>query len=226
MKRLLITVLNERGFILVTAMLTMVVLTIIGVSATNMTEVELQIAGNDRMAKEAFYYADGGTEVGIELVEENVACPDGFKTAPGGFDSTDARIASLFRIGGIQVADIKFMYDEEVAQIATDPTATPPATTDDIPTDTARTIRIPTDLLNPSDDNPHTNLAILNSTGLVPGGSVEMARGYDGVGFNLSGGGASLDVDIYSQRFGMRNTVADLRLGWRHLIRQNYECRY
>ncbi|OQY21843.1 MAG: hypothetical protein B6I37_08055 [Desulfobacteraceae bacterium 4572_35.2] len=46
---------NEGGFVLITSLLMLVILTIIGISATNTTTVELQIAGNDRIAKQVFY---------------------------------------------------------------------------------------------------------------------------------------------------------------------------
>lgn len=46
---------NEKGFVLATSMLFLLVLTIVGIAATNTTTIELDIAGNDRFAKEDFY---------------------------------------------------------------------------------------------------------------------------------------------------------------------------
>ena len=46
---------NEKGFVLIASMLMLMVLTIIGVAATNTTTIELKIAGNDRIANEDFY---------------------------------------------------------------------------------------------------------------------------------------------------------------------------
>lgn len=46
---------HESGFVLISAMLFLLILTIVGVMATNTTTVELQIAGNDRIAKQDFY---------------------------------------------------------------------------------------------------------------------------------------------------------------------------
>ncbi|MDK9709490.1 MAG: hypothetical protein OEL83_20825 [Desulforhopalus sp.] len=46
---------NESGFVLVTALLVMMVLILFGTFALNTTTVELQIAGNDRVAKEDFF---------------------------------------------------------------------------------------------------------------------------------------------------------------------------
>jgi len=71
---------NEQGFVLVTAMLIMLVLTIIGIAGSRNTSMELLIAGNERTYKESFFEADGGAEVGQELLEQNLACITGFAT--------------------------------------------------------------------------------------------------------------------------------------------------
>lgn len=64
------TMKNERGFVLIVSLLMLVVLMIIGIAATNTTTIELQISGNDKVAKQTFYQADSGTEVGIRVVED------------------------------------------------------------------------------------------------------------------------------------------------------------
>jgi len=51
---------HERGFVLISAMLFLLVLTVIGVMATNTTTVELQIASNDRISKTDFYNQEMG----------------------------------------------------------------------------------------------------------------------------------------------------------------------
>jgi len=51
---------NEEGSVIVVALMILVVLTIIGISATDTTTVELQIATNDKFHKIAFYHADAG----------------------------------------------------------------------------------------------------------------------------------------------------------------------
>ncbi len=63
---------NQNGSVLVIALMMLVVLMIIGIAATNTSTVELQIAGNDKVEKQTFYQADGGSEVGISIVEENI----------------------------------------------------------------------------------------------------------------------------------------------------------
>jgi hypothetical protein len=63
---------NEKGSALIISVLILLLLTVIGIAATNTSTIEILISGNDRVHKMAFHQADGGTEVGIELVEQNI----------------------------------------------------------------------------------------------------------------------------------------------------------
>ena len=63
---------NEKGSTLLLSILILLLLTVIGIAATNTSTIEILISGNDKVHKMAFHQADGGTEVGIELVEQNI----------------------------------------------------------------------------------------------------------------------------------------------------------
>ena len=64
---------NENGFVLVVALLMLVVLTIMGLSASTTTQIELQISGNERVAKDLFYKAEAAAYEAAQLLEnENV----------------------------------------------------------------------------------------------------------------------------------------------------------
>jgi len=63
---------NEKGSTLLISVLILLLLTVIGIAATNTSTIEILISGNDKVHKMAFHQADGGTEVGIELVEQNI----------------------------------------------------------------------------------------------------------------------------------------------------------
>ena len=54
---------NEKGFVLISAMLFLIILTTIGILATNITTVELQISTNDRITRENFYNQEMGLTV-------------------------------------------------------------------------------------------------------------------------------------------------------------------
>ena len=53
---------NEKGAVLVTGLLLLLLLTILGMAAMATTVMELKIARNDRSAKKVFYVAEAGTE--------------------------------------------------------------------------------------------------------------------------------------------------------------------
>ncbi|MBN1102586.1 MAG: pilus assembly PilX N-terminal domain-containing protein [Deltaproteobacteria bacterium] len=63
---------NEEGTVLIVALLMLVMLTVIGISASTISNIEIQIAGNEKFYKIAFFSADGGTEAGAELLEQGI----------------------------------------------------------------------------------------------------------------------------------------------------------
>lgn len=55
---------NEEGFVLVVALVFLVLLSLLGVSTLSMTEIESQIASNDRQEKQLFYGIESGCRRG------------------------------------------------------------------------------------------------------------------------------------------------------------------
>jgi len=53
---------NEEGSVLVIAIMILVLLTIIGISTSTTSEIDIQIAGNDKLYKNVLYTADAGIE--------------------------------------------------------------------------------------------------------------------------------------------------------------------
>ncbi len=78
---------NEEGFILVTCLLVMVVLTVIGIAATKNTTVELQIAGNDKIYVTDFYFAEAHAYEAARRLENETE--DNLKNADLAFDDND-----------------------------------------------------------------------------------------------------------------------------------------
>jgi Tfp pilus assembly protein PilX len=60
---------NRRGATLIIGLLTLVLLSLIGIAATTTSRMEVQIAGNDKMYKEAFYAAEFGIIQGETALE-------------------------------------------------------------------------------------------------------------------------------------------------------------
>jgi type IV pilus assembly protein PilX len=76
MKNLSSTRQQERGSILVIGMLTLVVLSLVGVSATNTSTIESGISGNDKAQKETFFATELGLTVAEAALESLPSRPD------------------------------------------------------------------------------------------------------------------------------------------------------
>ncbi|KAF0188875.1 MAG: hypothetical protein FD168_1399 [Desulfobulbaceae bacterium] len=67
---------NEKGFVLIVAMLMLLVISLMGIFMSNTTTTEVIIAGNERHSQEQFFKADAGVNV---VIAENTVPGDGFK---------------------------------------------------------------------------------------------------------------------------------------------------
>ncbi len=199
------TLTNENGTALLIAMIILMVVTFIGVAANNTSTIENMISGNDRLQKVAFHAADGGTETGHELLEENFSCDTGF---------------TVYDIGGTHIEPgnanyVPTPYDHRFFWFnMEEPTSA-------YPTDTVRDIRI-----GVNDTDPHTNLAYFGNTALSDGNALQMIAGYDGKGFSAAAGGAHIISEIHSQRIGLNNSQSIVMIHWRHVIGQEGTCKY
>lgn len=64
---------NEKGVVLVIALMMLIILTFIGISSISSSVFEAKISGNERFGSASFYAASGGVEVGISLLPEITA---------------------------------------------------------------------------------------------------------------------------------------------------------
>lgn len=201
---------NEQGFILVAAMLILIILTLIGINTMNTSVTETQIAGNEKLQKQAFSQADGGTEAGSNLLEENISCPTGF-TGPAPLQIGGAQItADLFPGPG---TDLNFWANE------TDPATL--ATPLPYPSDTLRHIRLPS-----NDAVPHTNFYFFSNSSLSTGNAIQMLAGYEGTAYSAATGGGQLVTNVASQQIGMNNSLSSITINWRHIIGHEGTCLY
>jgi Tfp pilus assembly protein PilX len=60
---------SRKGAVLVIALLILLVLTLIGISAINTTNFETTISGNERVGTDAFYAAEAGVQDGIHQLQ-------------------------------------------------------------------------------------------------------------------------------------------------------------
>jgi Tfp pilus assembly protein PilX len=71
-----ISILNEgRGVAIILALLMLLVLTLIGISAISTTTFETSISGNERVRTDAFYVAEAGIQVGINQLPVTTPVP-------------------------------------------------------------------------------------------------------------------------------------------------------
>ena len=92
---------EEDGFILITSMVVLMILSFIGIAGTRNTTAELQIAGNDKTVKELFYDAESAAmeSAGLmnneddpdELIAKRTSKPWITKTLPNGKDPVRAK---------------------------------------------------------------------------------------------------------------------------------------
>jgi len=199
---------DEGGFVLVGAMLVLLLLMLIGISASNTTTMEIHIAASDRMRKEAFAQADGGIQLAIRLVEESLGTPGGFTAV----DANGVLIDPFNPNNTMLIVDMALSDNEGVAAV---------------PSDAARDAAYFPEGYNPALPNaPHTNLTAAGVTGVTEGAGLQMVAGYEGKGKGATGGGTNILYSIYSQHVGNAASESVIRVDWRHVIGLELESRY
>ncbi|MBI5236389.1 MAG: pilus assembly PilX N-terminal domain-containing protein [Deltaproteobacteria bacterium] len=175
---------NEKGTILVTMLILMVIVTLIGVLAINTSTVDIQISGNLKRSSRALARAEAGIDLAIPIIESTLwngqlttssssitttmSFPSGFVGTTGTLDDTDS-----VGLG----AEITFG----------------PAYHTDTPSSGA-------DILITNLNGVAVNVDIdrLYATH-VEGSGIESAAGYEGIGGGLAAGGAAILYSIDSQ---------------------------
>lgn len=204
---------NERGSALVIALLMLVILTLIGISSTTTTTFELQIAGNDKLFKRAFYTADGATEMAGELIEQNIEERDWEKVdSDGDLDPGGTAIDAVhpFYRGNVRIETENPYMNRDLSQgIPFNPTN---------PSDPTTANRDFVYTAGASDSNPHTNIKVQGNSTLSTGSAVQLIAGYEGKGKGASSGGAWITYDVRAYHQDVRNTNVKVLLGWRHVM--------
>lgn len=216
---------NEQGFVLVGALLIMLILMLIGIAATTSTILELQIAGADRVNRESFHNADGGTQLAARLVEESTGSPGGFtKLYPTLSDpplpqpplcTSAASFPALLKDPDqpnttILICDNTLAENEGVPAMPTDLDATTLRPNRDVVYfpggyDPASTIAA----------TPHTNITMSGVTSNLPGFDLAMVQGHEHPGGPT---GQQTLYTIFSQHIGRTASESVVQITWRHII--------
>ncbi|MEW6220825.1 MAG: pilus assembly PilX N-terminal domain-containing protein [Thermodesulfobacteriota bacterium] len=206
---------SQRGSVINVALLILILITVVVFSLSRTSTTDIKIAGNERQARSAFYAADGGTAVGGEILEQNIACPSGFTAT---LDDADEGLVAT--INNIRITDLDF-WANEVDFAPGDPPA------DSVRGDGTfvgnRHLYFPADY---GPEQPHTNLTVSGRTVITQGSSIQMAAGYEGKGKGAAGGGVHLVYDIWAQYVGVGSSEAEIVIGWRHVVGMEGECNY
>ncbi len=200
---------SEEGFVLVTSLMMLVILTMLGLATIMTSTVELKIAGNDRVHKKTFYLADGGTEIGSVLTYENALCINS-----SGF--TEGGTVGMTDIGFFRVMNLDFGEPEQG--------------TVDLPDDATRdAVYYNTPLKD--DKAPHTNFTVTGIAEKTAGSGLQMISGYRGLGGGSAAGGTHILYAVNANGSGPRNSQSTVTLDWRistHLINNasSFDCKY
>ncbi len=199
---------------MITTLIMLMLLTLIGVSMTNTTSVELLVAGSEKIHQKTFYAADGATEVASELTEQNVMCDAGFTANDNGEllinDDPD---------NGIRVTNLFFWMNDD---------DTPG--NDPMPANDNRDFFFPDGYEGPSadegDDAPHTNVTVQGTRFYSAGSAIQMVSGYEPLGTSSANGGGYKKFNIYAQHKGQNNSETIIHIQWRHVFGKKGACLY
>lgn len=187
MKTMNTTIQNESGSVtIVLAILILVIVTLVGLSAMDTTTVELQIAGNDQRHRIAFYNADSGVYGTPKIISRIVDTSD-----PVGLSGEADSIAAGATWDATTDQDI--FFDQVMGYDPYDPTQ-------DI-------------VMGQGGFSTQVDVERVRSR-VLAGGGAEFASGAEGIGVGASGGVAvyyELDSWGQSTRRAASNVIADYR---------------
>ncbi|MDY0275330.1 MAG: pilus assembly PilX N-terminal domain-containing protein [Desulfomicrobium sp.] len=163
---------KEQGSALVAAVIVLALLTALGFAALNVADLNINIAANDRDAKEAFFQAEAGTNIGhIALSLWDSKEPFGNKATNWQDDPFDEAVWK--NLGSVLEA---YKSDSQATYV---------------------------------------RIGQLRR-GIIAGGSIIMASGYRGLAYG-GRNSAYTDFLIRSHRIGLRDSQAEIDLGWRSI---------
>jgi hypothetical protein len=179
---------NEKGFILVTAMVVLLLLVLIGIGAMRTSSIEVLIAGNDKFHKEAFYSADSGVYLTPKLLT---------MARDAGADPVAGAQITLWGVDGTTASDGTRFYNETMGFVQ-DATALDPD------------FRVQVGMMPVNVDIDHTGQR------QMVGGGAEFGMGAAGVGAG-SAAGVWIGYTLTATGQSPKNSVSVVSAGYRYV---------
>ncbi|MDR3090316.1 MAG: hypothetical protein LBU39_10945 [Desulfobulbaceae bacterium] len=235
---------NHGGFVLIFSLVILLTLTFLGFMATRTAVTESTLSGNERVQRETFSLADGGTETAIMLLKDNLDCPTGFPqyvldngvgamrfTASADFTGEESKNMFLKQLPSGIRAQLPPIHDANQdilrqACIANEGvvTAVGAGGCDPLAADAGA---------------PHTNILYDPDPAgggaiYAPGENANATGGATGSGFDASHGGTQKDLGVFSQHVAYRpsggvNRITResiIRIEWRQVLESVNNCRW
>lgn len=171
---------NEKGAIMVVAVFVTLALAVLGALASMLTDVELDIARNDRFGKEAFFVSDAGIPIAGRAVRD-IAINEGINTADYPGITFDANLLNEVRN---YYAGNTSLNDKTTDTSTHNPDLTMSVLERNVSVDVDWRVRK-----------------------VGPGGSILFAMGYEGIGADRSHGGVKFYYDVNSTGFAPGNVA-------------------
>lgn len=170
------TIRSERGIILITVLLLLMVVTLAGIMAIDSSTIDLQIATNVKQASISFEGAEAGVDLSVPIIERT--------------NMNSALTPGAFNVNGqAAVLDTTDLADEILGNLDNDSDTA----------DASPDITIPN--ISPTgayDLQVNVDIDRLYSV-VLEGSSMEFASGYEGIGAGAAGGGIGVVYRIVSQ---------------------------
>lgn len=211
MSRIYHTAQGEKGFLLVVTMFMLVVLTLIAISATRTTNIEIQIAGNEKWSQEAFYQADGAAEATAMVIEQSIQ--------NGGIDQNNYWNTYVNNLN-FYMKERKELWNNSTITYngdGTENTNDLDWTLAGVPAGSISRVDLYMPAATAATVKPYTLLKAAGDSEFNTGSALHMASGYEGFGQSAAHGGAQIVYDIWSNHYGKLNSEVMLRLQWRHV---------
>ncbi len=203
---------NEKGYVMIIALMILALVTAIGVMSRKSSITEVQIATNELKHKITFFEAEGGSELASELLEQNISCPGGFKPNSGDDFVQVSDIGEETVTVFVPNASLAFWSFKDV----------------ELPSSFEQDIRIThrPKFYSSDEASTQTNITLGGETRHSRGAALQIAAGYEGKGKGAAGGGMMIVYSINSQHEGSGRSESIVRIGWRHNIGQEGDCLY